>query len=153
MGMIAAIVILVIGILGQSVLFRSYQLAKQFPSLTPMLTSLCNSIPCRYSGSADISAIEVRNRDMRSHPNQKNALLVSTAVVNNASFDQPYPIIAIKLFDLSGHTVATRYFKPDEYLENLYSKFLLMESGTPVHITLAVLDPGDDAINFEISFL
>jgi len=28
-----------------------------------------------------------------------------------------------------------------------------MESGTPVHVTLAVLDPGDDAINFEFSFL
>ena len=147
------IVVLVIGILMQNILFRSYQLAQQLPSLTPMLTSLCSILPCRYSGSIDITAIEVLNRDMRSHPSQKNALLVSTAIVNNAPFDQPYPIIAVKLFDMSGQTVATRYFKPEEYLENLYSKFLLMESGTPVHITLAVLDPGDDAINFEISFL
>lgn len=149
----AAIVVLVVGILGQSVLFRSYQLARLLPSLTPILTSLCSTLPCRYSGSIDVTKIEVLNRDMRSHPSQKNALLVSTAIVNNAPFDQPYPIIAVKLFDLSGQTVATRYFKPKEYLENLYSKFLLMESGTPVHITLAVLDPGDDAINFEISFL
>ena len=153
MAMVAAIVVLVIGLLGQSVLFRSYQLANQMPSLSPMLTSLCSALPCRYSGSIDTTKIEVRNRDMRSHPNEKNALLVSTAIVNNATFDQPYPILAIKLFDLSGHTVATRYFKPEEYLESLYSKFLLMESGTPVRITLAVLDPGDDAVNFEITFM
>ena len=153
MAMIAAIVVLVLGMLGQGVLFRSYQLANQMPSLSPLLTSLCNSLPCRYSGSSDITKIEVLNRDMRSHPSQKNALLVSTAFVNKAPFNQPYPIIAIKLFDLSGDTVATRYFKPEEYLENLYSKFLLMESGTPVHVTLAVLDPGDDAVNFEFSFL
>lgn len=153
MAMVAAIIVLVIAMLVQTILFSSYQLANQIPSLSPLLVSLCEAMPCRYSGSIDISKIEVLNRDMRSHPTQKNALLVSTAFVNKAAFDQPYPIIAIKLFDLSGNTVATRYFTPEEYLENLYSKFLLMESGTPVHITLAVLDPGDDAVNFEFSFL
>ena len=150
--MVMGIIVLVITLLTQLVIFRSYQMANQVPALAPMLTTLCGVLPCRYSGSIDLSKIEVLNRDMRSHPTQKNALLVSAAIVNNAKFDQPYPIIAIKLFDLSGDTVATRYFKPSEYLENLYSKFLLMESGTPVHITLAILDPGDDAVNFEIGF-
>ena len=153
MAMVAAIVVLVIGLLGQLILFRSYQLANSMPSIRPVLTALCETLPCRYSGSIDTTKIEVLNRDMRSHPTQKNALLVSTAFVNKAKFNQPYPVIAIKLFDLSGDTVATRYFKPEEYLDSLYNKFLLMESGTPVHITLAVLDPGDDAVNFEFSFL
>jgi predicted Zn finger-like uncharacterized protein len=150
--MVFGMIILVVALLSQAVLFRSYQLANQLPSLKPILSSLCNNLPCRYSGSMDVSQIEVMNRDMRSHPSEKNALLVSTTFVNKASFDQPYPIVAIKLFDLSGDTVATRYFNPEEYLENFYSDFLLMESGTPVHVTLAVLDPGDDAVNFEISF-
>ncbi len=149
----AGIFILVFALVGQMVLFRSYQLANQFPSLAPTLSSLCESIPCRFSGNTDVSQIELINRNVRSHPNQKNALLISTAFKNKAHFDQPYPTIAIKLSDLSGHIVATRYFTPEEYLEGLYNKFLLMESGTPVHVTLAVLDPGDDAINFEFSFL
>jgi len=139
--------------LSQMVVFRSYQLANQFPSLAPMLSSICESISCRYSGSIDVAQIELINRNVRSHPSQKNALLISTAFKNNADFNQPYPTIAIRLSDLSGHVVATRYFTPQEYLEDYYNKFLLMESGTPVHITLAVLDPGDDAINFEFSFL
>jgi len=153
MAMGVGIFILVLVLLGQMVLFRSYQLANQFPSLAPTLSSLCEGIPCRYSGSTDVTQIELMNRNVRSHPNQKNALLISTAFKNKARFDQPYPTIAIKLSDLSGHIVATRYFTPEEYLEGLYNKFLLMESGTPVHVTLAVLDPGDDAINFEFSFL
>jgi hypothetical protein len=49
--------------------------------------------------------------------------------------------------------VASRRFTQQEYLGDLYNRFILMESGTPVHITLAVLDPGSDAINFEFSFL
>jgi len=149
----AAIVVLLIGFLFQLVFFRSYGLANSFPGLNPLLTSICNTIPCRYSGAIDVSKIELLNRDVRGHPTQKNALLISAAFINNAKFDQPFPTIAVKLSDLSGNVVATRHFKPEEYLGGLYSKFLLMESGTPVHITLAVLDPGDDAINFEFSFL
>jgi predicted Zn finger-like uncharacterized protein len=149
----AAIILLALGFMFQLVLFRSYELANGIPALNPLLTSLCAHVPCRYSGAIDVSKIELVNRDVRSHPTQKNALLISAAFVNNAKFSQPYPTIAVKLSDLSGNIVATRHFRPEEYLENLYSKFLLMESGTPIHITLAVLDPGDDAINFEFSFL
>jgi len=149
----AGIFALLLVMLSQMVVFRSYQLANQFPALAPVLSSMCESIPCRYSGSIDVTQIELMNRNVRSHPSQKNALLISTAFKNNADFNQPYPTIAIRLSDLSGHVVATRYFTPEEYLENFYNKFLLMESGTPVHVTLAVLDPGDDAINFEFSFL
>lgn len=153
MGMLALLVILSVGFLFQLIFFRSYELANRFPPLLPVLTSICSSLPCRYSGSIDVSQIELLNRDVRSHPTQKNALLISAAFINHASFDQPYPTIAVKLADLSGNIVATRHFKPEEYLDKIYSKFLLMESGTPIHITLAVLDPGDDAINFEFSFL
>jgi len=149
LGMAALIIVL----LGQTVLFRSYQLAHQFPSLGSMLVSICGTIACRYSGSTDVSKIELINRNVRTHPKQKNALLISTAFKNMATFEQPYPIIAVKLSDLSGDVVATRYFLPEEYLEGLYSKFLLMEPGTPVHITLAVLDPGGEAINFEFDFI
>lgn len=147
------IAVLLLGLLVQVAFFRSYELANRFPSLVPALTQLCQTLPCRYSGQRDVSQIEVISRNVSSHPTQKNALLISTAFVNRASFEQPYPIIAIRLSDLAGETVATRYFKPQDYLDSMYNPFLLMESGTPVHITLAVLDPGNDAVNFEFSFL
>lgn len=153
LGMGALIVILLFGFLFQLLLFRSYELANGFPSLAPTLASLCDTLPCRYAGGIDVSQIQLQNRDVRSHPSQKNALLISAAFVNQADFRQPYPTIAIRLSDLSGHVVATRHFRPEEYLDKLYTRFLLMEPGTPVHITLAVLDPGDDAINFDFSFL
>ena len=152
-GLFSIIIILLVGFIAQLVYFRSYELAQKFPALIPSLTTSCHYLPCRYAGAQDVSQIQLINRDVRSHPNQKNALLISAAFVNQAPFSQPYPTIAVKLSDLSGHVVATRTFTPQEYLDKLYSKFLLMEAGTPVHITLAVLDPGDDAINFEFTFL
>jgi predicted Zn finger-like uncharacterized protein len=148
------VILVLIGGLGfQVVLFRSVDLAQKFPQLIPVLSKVCDRIPCRYSGKVDVSQIKLISRDVRSHPTQPNALLISAAFVNQAPFDQPYPIIQITLYDLAGNVVASRRFTPREYLEDMYNRFLLMESGTPVHVTLAVLDPGKDAINFEFSFL
>ena len=148
------IILILIGGLGfQAVLFKNVELAHKFPSLATLLTSACDRLPCRYSGKIDVSQIKLLNRDVRSHPSQQNALLISAAFVNQASFDQPYPTILITLSALSGNIVASRRFTPQEYLDNIYNRFILMESGTPVHVTLAVLDPGNDAINFEFSFM
>ncbi|MBI1422045.1 MAG: DUF3426 domain-containing protein [Gammaproteobacteria bacterium] len=152
--LMSLIILILIGGLGfQVVLFRNVQLAQKFPQLIPMLSKVCDDIPCRYSGKIDVSQIKLISRDVSSHPTQANALLISAAFVNQAPFDQPYPIIQITLYDLSGNVVASRRFTPQEYLQDMYNRFLLMESGTPVHVTLAVLDPGKDAINFEFSFL
>lgn len=150
--LVFVILLLLAGLGLQAVLFRNVELAHKFPALAPLLTSVCQRLPCRYSGTIDVSQIKLMNRDVRSHPTQPNALLISAAFVNEASFDQPYPNILITLSDLSGNVVASRRFTPPEYLENIYNRFILMESGTPVHVTLAVLDPGNDAINFEFSF-
>ena len=148
------VILILIGGLGfQTVLFRNVELAHSFPALIPMLNKVCDRIPCRYSGKRDVSQIKLLNRDVRSDPSQPNALLISAAFVNQAPFDQPYPILQITLYDLGGNVVASRRFTQQEYLGNIYNRFILMESGTPVHVTLAVLDPGNDAINFEFSFL
>jgi len=145
--------LLLLGGLGfQLVLFRNVQLAHSFPQLVPYLNMACERLPCRYSGKIDVSQIKLLKRDVRSHPTQPNALLISATFVNQAPFDQPYPVIELTLYDLGGNVVASRRFTPQEYLEKMYNRFLLMESGTPVQVTLAVLDPGKDAINFEFSF-
>lgn len=152
--MLLVVILILIGGLGfQTVLFRNVELANTFPSLIPILSEACDRLPCRYSGKIDVSQIKLLSRDVRSDPNQANALLISAAFVNQAPFDQPYPILQITLYDLGGNVVASRRFTPQEYLGEMYNRFLLMESGTPVHVILAVLDPGNDAINFEFSFM
>lgn len=153
LGLLGIIILLLAGLGFQLLLFRNVELVKLAPSLTPIVASACERLPCQYAGKADVRQIKLLNRDVRSHPTQKNALLISAAFVNEAAFDQPYPSILITLSDLSGHVVASRRFTPQEYLEDMYNRFILLESGTPVHVTLAVLDPGSDAINFEFSFL
>jgi len=156
LGMTLLMILIALVLLGglgfQAVMFRNVELAHMFPQLAPLLNQTCDRLPCRYGGKIDVSQIKLISRDVRSHPTQPNALLISATFVNQAPFDQPYPVIEITLYDLGGNVVASRRFTPQEYLEKMYNRFLLMESGTPVQVTLAVLDPGKDAINFEFSF-
>lgn len=146
------LLLLFVGLIFQTVLFRSTQLVEHFPRLTGPMTWFCTHLPCRYSGERDLSQIELVSRDIRSHPTAKNALLINVTIVNQAKFRQPYPTMLLSLSNLNGQIVARRQFRPQEYLDKVYTPFLRMEPETPVHISLAVIDPGEDAMNFEFSF-
>ena len=147
------IVILLLLSFSQLAYFRSHELVQQIPSSRPLLEAFCETIGCKYSGPRDTKQIQLLSRDVRLHPKQKNALLISAAMINNAYFSQPYPKIHIRLSDISGNVVAERIFDSKTYMGKLSSPFLLMKSKTPVHINFEVVDPGKDAINFEFTFL
>ena len=133
--------------------FRSHELVSIIPSSRPFLEPFCENIGCQYSGPSDTKQIQLQSRDVRLHPKEKKALLISAAMINNAYFAQPYPNIHIRLSDISGNIVAERIFNPKTYMGKLSNPFLLMRSKTPVHINFEVVDPGKDAVNFEFTFL
>jgi len=137
----------------QLVLFKSTAFANTFPALQPLLVSMCQSLPCRYTGDHNRKLIKIVSRDVRLHPKIKGALLISATVANQASYTQPYPTILLKFTDLTGATVAQRYFKPTEYLGLLNKPFALMPSKKPIQLNIEILDPGSDAINFQFFFL
>ena len=132
--------------------FRAHEIVSYIPEAQPYLEKTCEKLNCRYSGARDIEKIQLISRDVRVHPEHKKALLISAAMMNSASFAQPYPKVHIRLSDISGNIVAERTFNPETYLGNLNNPFLLMKSKTPVLINFEVVDPGKDAINFEFTF-
>lgn len=150
---VSFIVILLLVSFSQLAFFRAHELVQQIPSSRPLLEAFCKTVGCNYSGPRDIKQIQLLSRDVRLHPKEKKALLISAAMINNAYFSQPYPDIHIRLSDISGNVVAERIFNAKTYMGKLSNPFLLMKSQTPVHINFEVVDPGKDAINFEFTFL
>lgn len=147
-------ILILLGLLGiQLVLFKSTAIANMLPVLQPLLVSMCQNLPCRYTGNHNSKQIKIINRDVRLHPKIKGALLISATIINQASYTQPYPTILLKFTDLTGATVAQRYFQPTEYLGLLNKPFALMPSKKPVQLNIEILDPGSDAINFQFFFL
>jgi len=140
-------------LLAQLALFRNIEIVNAFPQTRPWLEQFCRYTPCRIHTQHEIDKIHIVERDIRAHPQNKNALQISATIINKARFGQPYPDIQVSLSDLTGTVVAQRRFTPDDYLGSLNSPFLLMKPGTPVHIRIEVLDPGRDAVSFEFQFL
>lgn len=132
--------------------FRSTQINQQFPALRPLVAHICAFFDCEYSGPRKVDEIRLLNRDIRAIPERDGVLLIIATMVNEAGFAQPYPDFEIVLSDLAGTIVAQRRFVPNEYLGDLGREHPLMEPGIPVQVQLEVLDPGADAVNFEINF-
>ncbi len=144
--------ILVALLIGQLALFRPLDVVRYVPQSQPWLEQLCQQLPCRFTPYRDTDRIRLLNRDVRAHPDQDDALLISATLVNEADMTQAYPAVRVTLFDLSGNRVARRRFTPADYLGERHSPFMQMQPDTPLQIKLEVADPGSEAVNFEFDF-
>ncbi|MDZ7805402.1 DUF3426 domain-containing protein [Thiohalophilus sp.] len=144
--------ILVALLIGQLALFRPLDVVRYVPQSQPWLEQFCQQLPCRFTPYRDTDRLRLLNRDVRAHPDQDDALLISATLVNEAEVAQAYPAVRVTLFDLSGNRVARRRFTPADYLGERHSPFMQMQPDTPLQIKLEVADPGSEAVNFEFDF-
>ena len=124
----------------------------QNPTLKPLADRLCELTACEHMQLRDPAQIEMISRNVYTHPNAKNALMISTTLVNHAAYAQPYPDVQIDFSNVRGELVASRRFAPEEYLQLDNEKPALMQSGNPVTFGLEISDPGQEAITYEFSF-
>jgi hypothetical protein len=61
-------------------------------------------------------------------------------------------LLELRFADLNGHLIASRRFKPGEYLSGDLEGMAEMPPQTPIHIALDILDPGAKAVNYSLSF-
>ncbi|MFK7814827.1 MAG: DUF3426 domain-containing protein [Gammaproteobacteria bacterium] len=116
------------------------------------VNSFCNIVGCGENNKRDIAAIKMLNRNIYTHPNVKDALMITTSFVNQSPSAQAYPLLAITLLDTQGQIVAVRRFSPKDYLVNKSLADTLMPSNQPIGARLEVLDPGNKVIAYEFEF-
>lgn len=146
-----AILVLITTLMTEYLWFNQPELL-QHEQLQPVTAKLCELIDCDHLQMRDASQIEMISRNVYSHPNEKNALMVSTTIVNHATYAQPYPEVQIDFSDVRGKLIASRRFAPEEYLQTDGQQFSLLQSGTPATFGLEIRDPGRQAITYEFSF-
>lgn len=118
----------------------------------PLFQQLCPTLGCQVPTRVDINRIKSSNLVVRSHPDFKGALIVDAIIYNRAPFSQPFPLLELRFADLNGQLIASRRFKPSEYLSGELAGRGEMPSQTPIHIALDILDPGPKAVNYSLSF-
>ncbi|MDI2593566.1 DUF3426 domain-containing protein [Pseudomonas sp. 681] len=136
---------------GQYVAYHFDELARQ-DQYRPWFQQLCPEIGCTVPSKVDIAKIKSSNLVVRSHPDFSGALVVDAIIYNRAPFSQPFPLLELRFADLNGHLIASRRFKPGEYLNGDLEGLAEMPPQTPIHIALDILDPGPKAVNYSLSF-
>ncbi|MDZ7751653.1 MAG: zinc-ribbon and DUF3426 domain-containing protein [Gammaproteobacteria bacterium] len=157
MGLLLAALLL--GLLGgQAVVFHPGAVAEVAPQLAPLVERLMplrrellarggdeDAVPYR-----DLTRIELLSRDVRSHPAIADALFARAVMANTAGLPQPFPAIGFTLFDVNGATLASREFRPEEYLGRPPPP--VMTPHQPYQFTLSLVAPKLDAVSFEFTF-
>lgn len=149
---IAAIVLAISGLIGQYLAFNFETLARS-PQYRPALASLCGITGCQLPGLNDAGLIRSTNLMVRSSSERQNTLVVDVIITNRARFQQAFPALELVFTDLAGQVVAGRQFKPGQYLAGELTGSKQMPSMQPVHISLEIVDPGKQAVNYQLKLL
>ena len=145
------ILIALAGLVGQYVFYNLDELARQ-ERYRPWLEQICPLAGCTLPSRVDIEQIRSSNLVVRSHPDFNGALVVDAIIYNRASFPQPFPLLEFSFADINGNQIASRSFKPGEYLSGELTGQQEMPSQVPIHISLDILDPGARAVNYSLGF-
>lgn len=135
----------------QYLTFNFKELART-PEWRGFYTTVCGAFGCPLPSPSDVTRLHGANLVVRKHPTFSNALVVDVLLVNKASYQQPFPIIELGFTNLQGSSIASRRFVPDEYLQGDLTGHSTMPINQPVHISLEILDPGEDAVNYTVRF-
>lgn len=121
------------------------------PTMRPILEAGCKLVKCVLPARIDLPSLKMVKRNVYSHPNTPNALVISVSFRNDAEFAQQLPLLHMVLSNRVGRTVAKQDFAPPDYLPN-WEAGKSIESGQQLDVTLEVTDPGKDAQSFEFYF-
>jgi predicted Zn finger-like uncharacterized protein len=143
--------LLLVGLLAQAT-YASRGWWMNEPRLRPWLDAACLRLDCRLPARADLGQIALVSRDVRPHPSQGGALIISATMLNRAAFTQPYPIVEITLSYLDEKLVAMRRVAPQDYLVDARALARGLAPNATATIDLEVQDPGRNAVAFEFKF-
>ncbi len=116
------------------------------------VNNFCAIVGCDSNAERDLSTVRILNRNIFTHPNVKNALMITTSFVNESDHVQHFPFLQIALLNTHGEIVAIRRFSPADYLVNKDLIEARMQPNQPVGARLEVFDPGSTVIAYEIEF-
>ena len=125
----------------------------QHNELRPWMMEFCRYARCELPAPRDTSRINLNHKNIFSHPNVSNALMISASMVNQAEFDQAFPLLSLKFENVRGEIITGRQFKPFEYLSIPASQISNMTPGEAVSINIEILDPGKDMVSYTFDFL
>lgn len=124
----------------------------QSPQFRPYYEIGCSILSCELPIYSDITAISSESLLASSHPDIEAALLFTIVFRNEAPFPQAFPVLTVRFTNINQELVAERDFLAVEYLPEGLQNLELMPVGNPIQVSLELVDPGEEAVNYSIAF-
>ena len=151
-GWTLALVVLVIALLAQISFFERDALVERLPPAQPFINKACAHLPC-MPAAQHRHGIQLTARDVRDHPQYKDALLVNATVLNTTAQALPFPVIELRLRNAVGDIIGARRFSPAEYLDHSIAIDAGMPPTKSVYLVLELGGDASAASSFEFNFL
>ncbi|MFK7863837.1 MAG: zinc-ribbon and DUF3426 domain-containing protein [Pseudohongiellaceae bacterium] len=132
--------------------WRNLPLYSQLEQFRPAYVTACTYLNCELPPYSNVDAIVSDELNIRSHPEEINALAVTISFRNTATVAQRFPVIILSFNSSQNEIVALREFSPGEYLSEGLQDIDEMPPGAPVQVQLAIMDPGPFAVNYTLAF-
>lgn len=136
-------------LLGMQLVNANRVALSQSAMIGPSLASVYAALGHPLQPSPQLSSWLVSNINVTSDPDTPGALSIIGSLQNNASFAQPWPVLRVELTDRYGEPLRARDFTASEYLPASQPATWL-DSGMATHFRIDVVDPGPDAVGFQV---
>ncbi len=148
----AALALSLLALLAAQYLWRHMPVYSQVDWLRPGYAQICALAGCELPVYSRLSGIRNDNSALSTHPDYPGAYLLAARFHNAAPFPQPFPVVVLRFTSLDARPVAMREFPPAEYLHPDLLALDLMPPNSPVQFELELMNPGPEAVNYEVSF-
>ena len=119
------------------------------PGYGPLIARAYALFGSQLDTPADLAAYELRQWGAANDPMQPDRLMLRASIVNHASYAQPMPLLRLVLQDRFGATLGIRDIAPADYLPGPGNPRLL-DPGQRADAEIRIVDPGKDAVGFEM---
>ena len=119
------------------------------PGIGPWIARVYATFGAPLATPTDLAAYELRQWGAANDPMQPDRLMLRASIVNHASYAQPMPLLRLALQDRFGSTLGVRDIDASDYLPGSGTPRLL-ESGQRADAEIHIVDPGKDAVGFEM---
>lgn len=150
-GLVLTCLILLSALAGQYLIYNLDTLVNdnRFDAVTSLT---CQFTECPDNTVIDLSNLITEELVVRSHPSEKNALLVDFIFSNESSSEQLFPLAELNVTNIGGEIIANRVFDRTEYLPPEMQLFTHMPAHSSIQVSLELADPGDDATGYSLVF-
>ncbi|HEX5340523.1 MAG TPA: DUF3426 domain-containing protein [Gammaproteobacteria bacterium] len=116
----------------------------------PSLSALYSLLGHPLAAPQALDAWQISNTNVTSDPDAADGLSITGSLANTAAFPQAWPLLRVELTDRYGDELRVRDFQPDQYLPAAQAS-ALPASGIAAHFRIDVVDPGADAVGFQVT--